>query len=216
MGPLPAHGAPTTLGPVTSDIPRSTVWKSRLVFFGGLLAGLGLLAAAAAQDEPPLGLWITGGLLTAFFGYCVGSAVVFRLRNPTPEARAAAREEVLARRDSFLASSQQGAAGRGTLAYKATKTKADVLRTGVPGTAVITFIADGGRGNEFRQLVYLELDVSVDGAAPYQVRTGEFLTAASTGTVTPGRELVVKVDPADRQRVAVDWEESLRLRPGQR
>lgn len=201
-----------------SDVPQSTVWLSRLVFFGGLAIGIGLLAVAFTSDAPSVALWVWGGVLTAFFGYHVATAVVFRLRNPTPEARAAARAELLARRDALLDESGRGEPGRGALAHKATKGrgKSTVLRDGVPGTAVITFIADGHRGNEFTHLVYLELDVSVGGAPPYAVRTGEYLTAASTGTVTPGRELVVKVDPTDPQRVAVDWEESLRLRPEKR
>jgi hypothetical protein len=33
----------------------------------------------------------------------------------------------------------------------------------------------------------------------------------SSGSIAPGWELVVKVDPKDPQRVAVDWERSLRL-----
>ena len=92
------------------------------------------------------------------------------------------------------------------------RVKRDVLRRGFDATAIVTFLADGGRGNEFHQLVYLELEVFVDGRPPYGVRTGEYLTAASAGSVAPGRELVVKVDPQDAQRVAVDWERSLRLR----
>lgn len=36
-------------------------------------------------------------------------------------------------------------------------------------------------------------------------------TPAATGTLAPGRELVVKVDPEDPQRAAVNWERSLPL-----
>lgn len=200
------------LAPVPSDVPQSTVWVNRVVFFGGLAIGLGLLAAAYASDEPPVALWVVGGLLTAFFGYNVATAVAFRLRNPTPEAREAARAQIVARRDALRGEQAESGPGRGTVAHRASKGKAAVLRDGAPGTAVITFIADGNRGNDSTHLVYLELDVSVGGPAPYPVRTGEYLTAASTGTVSPGRELVVKVDRADPQRVAVDWDQSLRLR----
>lgn len=56
-------------------------------------------------------------------------------------------------------------------------------------------VADGHMKVGFAHLVYLELDVTVAGAPAYQVRTGELLTPAATGTSTPGRELVVKVDP---------------------
>ncbi len=59
--------------------------------------------------------------------------------------------------------------------------------------------------------MHLELDVTVPGSATYQVKTGEYLTAASTGSVAPGRRLRVNVLPDDPQRVAVDWERSLRL-----
>lgn len=203
---------PAILTPVPSDVPQSTVWISRVVFFGGLAVGLALLAWAATSPEPPLALWVIGGLLTAFFGYNVATAVIFRLRHPDPDERAAARAEILARRDALRGDTAQPGPSRGSLANRASKGKDAVLRDGVPGTALITFIADGGRGNDFTQLVYLELDVAVGDAAPYPVRTGEYLTAASTGSVAPGRELVVKVDRADPQRVAVDWEQTLRLR----
>lgn len=201
------------LAAVPSDVPQSTVWMSRLIFFGGLALGIGLLALAVVSENPPAALWVFGGLLTAFFGYTVATAVAFRLRNPTPEARAAARAEIMARRDALRGDAAESGPSRGSIANRASKGKAAVLRDGVPGTALITFIADGGRGNDMTQLVYLELDVSVDGAPPYPVRTGEYLTAASTGSVAPGRELRVKVDRTDPHRVAVDWEQTLRLRP---
>jgi hypothetical protein len=87
-----------------------------------------------------------------------------------------------------------------------------VLRDGADTSAVVTFVADGHRANEFRQLVYLELQVTPPGGGePYEVRTGEFVNAASAGSLTPGRKLWVKVGPADPQRVAVDWDRSLRL-----
>ena len=76
----------------------------------------------------------------------------------------------------------------------------------------MTFLADVD-GGELPCLVYLELEVTPRFGPSYTVKTGEELTAASVGTVAPGRELVVRVDPEDRGRVAVDWEVSLRRRP---
>lgn len=71
-------------------------------------------------------------------------------------------------------------------------TRPATLRSGIDGTAVVRFLADGHRANEFTHLAYLELEVTVAGGLPYQVETGEYL------------------NPADPTRVAVDWERSLR------
>lgn len=97
-------------------------------------------------------------------------------------------------------------------AFLATKYKKDVLRTGVEGTALITALEYGGRSSSSQSLVYFEMSVTVPGKEPYDVATGEYVTMASAGSVAPGRELVVKVDPNDGSRVAVDWDRTLRLR----
>ena len=97
------------------------------------------------------------------------------------------------------------------VAHQATKRKKAILGSGLDGSAVVTFLADGNRGNQFEQLVYLELDVTVGERPCYPVRTGEYVTATSSGSLSPGRRLVVKVDPVDPQQVAVDWDRSLRL-----
>ncbi|HSL59643.1 MAG TPA: hypothetical protein VK866_17480 [Acidimicrobiales bacterium] len=181
--------------------------RFRLVIVGGALVGAVLVAVAALVPDTPAWLWWVGLPLLVVDGTLVLIGLRFRLRHRTPEARADALAAVQARREVVARP-----ADRSTLAHRATKHKKDVLRDGVDGTAVVQFLADGGRANEFRQLVYLELEVTVPGSPPYLVRTGEYLTAASSGTVQPGAELVVKVDPADGDRVAVDWEQSLRLR----
>jgi hypothetical protein len=186
---------------VVADVPRSTKWKVRVIAFGGLLAGLTFLAIPPLVDwSLVVPLWIFGLPLTGVFGYMIGYGLIFRLRHPDPAERAAARERVL---DTGPGASPHA---RSFFARQATKDKDRVLRSGVDGTAVVTFIADGHMKVGFAHLVYLELDVTVAGAPPCQVRTGELLTPAATGTLTPGRQLVVKVDPEDPQRVAVDWE----------
>lgn len=174
------------------------------MFYGGTLAGIGLLVAAATADDPPLWWWVLGAVVVVVLGVPSALGAIFRFRHP--EDRAQALAQLGAR-----AAESQALVDRGNLAHRATKFKKEVLRDGVEGTAVVTFLADGGRANEFRQLVYLELDVTVAGRTPYQVRTGEHLNAASAGSVSPGRTLHVRVDQADPQRVAVDWERSLRL-----
>ncbi len=193
----------------------------RAVMVADLMVGLVLLALAAQGGRP--WLWPIGAVLTLMGGVFTEEWIRFRVKYPTAEAREAYRDRAIEQYQQRIealnagGSQTEGRAERNKIAHLAAKDRARVLRTGVDGTAVIVFLADANRGNEFEQLVYLELDVRTGGgSAPYRVRTGEYLTAASTGSAVPGRELVVKVDPADPQRVAVDWEKSLRWAPGGR
>jgi hypothetical protein len=185
---------------------RVSTWTLRVVVYGGAVAGLALVAAAIATEDAPGWWWLAGIPLALVCGTLAAIWISFRIRHPSREQRQQVFEQIEARRESVGRPLEQS-----RVAYRATKHKQAVLRSGVDGTAMVTYLADGRRANEFRQLVYLELDVRVGDAAPYRVNTGEFLTAASAGSVSPGRELHVKVDPADPQRVAVDWDRSLRL-----
>lgn len=185
---------------------RVSTWTLRVVVYGGLLTGVAMVVAAVRADDPPQWWWV-GIPLALVCGLLVSIWIRFRLRFPSKEARL-----------KYLAGMQERRRvlgeplDRSRVATRATRHKKAVLRNGADAAAVITFVADGHRANEFRQLVYLELRVTPpDGGAPYDVRTGEFLNAASAGSATPGRQLWVKVDPADPQRVAVDWDRSLRL-----
>jgi len=191
---------------VPTAVPRSTVWTARLVFFGGLAVGVGLLVWAVASPAPPVGLWVAGGAITAFFGYHVATAVAFRLRYRTPEERDAARERLVMGADGHAREE-----ARGLLAKQATRYTTEVLRTGRPAAAVVTFAADGHRDDDARRLVYLELDVSAHGSRPRRVRTGDYVAPATLAALVPGATLEVKVDPADPDRVAVDWARTLPL-----
>lgn len=175
-----------------------------MIFFGGLAVGLGLLGWAAMSAEPPVWAWVVGGLLTAFFGYHVATAVAFRLRYRTPEEREAARERLLMGPDGHAREE-----ARGILAKQATTFTAEVLRIGRPATGVVVFAADGHREDDARKLAYLELDVSAHGATPHRVRTGDWVAPATLRALVPGVTLEVRVDPADPDRVAVDWPRSL-------
>ncbi|KGM15028.1 hypothetical protein N867_12720 [Actinotalea fermentans ATCC 43279 = JCM 9966 = DSM 3133] len=175
-----------------------------MIFFGGLFVGLGLLGWAAVSPEPPVWAWVVGGLLTAFFGYNVASAVVFRLRYRTPEERDAARERLLMGPDGHAREE-----ARGILAKQATTYTDEVLRIGRTATGVVVFAADGNHEHDTRRLAYLELDVSAYGAKPHRVRTGDWVAPATLRALVPGVALEVKVDPADPDRVAVDWPRSL-------
>ena len=68
-----------------------------------------------------------------------------------------------------------------------------------------------------RYLVYLELAVTVGADPPYAVCTGEYLTSRTKygwrlSSLWVGRELAVRVDPNNRERVAVDWTKSEQVR----
>lgn len=205
---MPSRASTRETRAVPSDVPRSTVWKARVIFFGGLAVGAALLGLAATQDDPPVALWIVGGLVTAFFGYHVATAVVFRLRYRTPEEREAARERLIMGPDGHARE-----AAWGLLAKQATRYAAEVLRTGHAATAVVAFAADGRHDDGGRTLVYLELDVSAHGARPRRVRTGDYVSPATKAALAPGATLEVKVDPAHPDRVAVDWARTLPALP---
>lgn len=200
------------------EIKPSTKYAVRTFLVLVLLGGLALLGAASRSSAAPGWWWWLGGGMVFVGGGFVVEFVRYRLKYPTPEAREKHRQEVFAKWQTHRAVIDQGRAEEGEkvdrqrVAREASRYKAAVLRAGVDGTAVVTFIADVRYGTESEHLVYLELEVTVGEAAPYQVRTGEYLTVASSGAVAPGRQLDVKVDPADPLRVAVDWERSLRLK----
>lgn len=185
---------------------RASKWTLRVAVYGGAVTGVALIAAAVRADDPR-GWWLAVGIpLAVVCGGLASIWIVFRLRHRTAQDRDQYFEQLEARRKEV-----GRPLDRPRLARRATRHKKAVLRSGTDATAVVTFLADGLRANEYQQLVYLELEVRLPGQAPYQVKTGEYLNAASAGSVAPGRELRVRVDPDDRQRVAVDWERSLRV-----
>lgn len=192
---------------VTSG-PGTARWRAaRVAVYCAAVVGVGLLVAAGVADDPPAWWWLAGVPLAAVCGPLALTAIVFRLRHRSPEERQRVWDALEERREAAT----RAPLDRSTIAHRATKHKNDVLRSGADARAVVTFIADGHRANEYRHLVYLELEVTVPGSPPYEVKTGEYLNAASAGSVAPGRELLVKVDPHDHGRVAVDWERTLRL-----
>ena len=180
-------------------------WLPKLAVVIADLAGIALIVLWATTDDAPT-WWLVAGiaLLVVFLPIL---AIGIRFWTMDPDERAARLAATRARSEQL-----HGTVDRSRLAHRATKHKKQVLATGTPAEALVTFLADGGRASEFRSLVYLELEVHADGVEPWEVRTGEYVTAASSGTLEPGAVLRVKVDPADPQRVAVDWDETLRLR----
>lgn len=178
----------------------------RTAVYAGGAVGIALIVSAVRSDDPR-DWWLPVGIPLAVLGGGLAFIWIrFRLKYRTPEQREEYFDKLAAQREQI-----GRPLDRSRLAHRATRYKKDVLRTGTDATAVVTFLADGKRANEFQQLVYLELEVTPPGQAPYHVKTGEYLNAASAGSVAPGKDLWVKVDPEDPQRVAVDWEQTLRL-----
>lgn len=188
----------THVGPVARWLPKIVVVVADVV-------GIALIVRWATGDDPPIWWLLVGIVLVAMFFPLLLIGVRFWTMSSEERDRrlgaASAKSERL-----------HGQVDRSRFAHRAAKENRDVLTSGVPAEALVTLLADGGRANEFRSLVYIELEVHRDGADPYAARTGEYVTAASSGTLEPGAVLQVKLDPADPQRVAVDWEASLRLR----
>jgi hypothetical protein len=177
----------------------------RYSFYGCVIGAAYLLYDAITGDDAPAWQWIGSiAVLVVLVPLIVGA---WRFRRLDPEERQARLEAMNAR-----VASTSGEVARYKRIHDSSKSKDAVLRDGVEGTAIIVAISDGGRASEFRSLVGLELEVHLPARSPYVVETGEWATAASTGSIEPGRELVVKVDRNDPDRVAVDWDASLRLR----
>jgi hypothetical protein len=194
--------------PPTVEPGRLSTWTLRGVVYGGFTVGVALVVSAVRSDDPPSWWWTVGIPLTILCGALVSVWVSMRLRFRSRDERMAYIAGLANERTEI-----GRPLDRSRHAYRATRRKKAVLRSGMDATAIVTFLADGRRANEFRQLVYLELEVTPpDGGEPYQVKTGEFVTAASAGSLAPGSDLWVKVDPADPLQVAVDWEQTLRLR----
>lgn len=189
---------------MTGELNSSTRWLIRLTLWAHLAVGTALLISAVMSVDAPGWQWFIGITLVLISGPLTLLGLHNMLRYPTPEARRRRLEELAQQRAALQ---EQAAPGR--IAHQATKYKKEVLRHGTDATALVTRLADGSRGNDTQQLVYLELTIESRDGSTYPVRTGEYLTAASSGSVAPGRRLAVRVDPHDPHRVAVDWDRSL-------
>lgn len=83
-----------------------------------------------------------------------------------------------------------------------------VVRTGLSGTAQVTSMTQTGMSLNDQPQIDMELLVNVPGRAPYTARRKEFVPLILLGRLGSGMPLPVKVDPADPQRVIVDWQAS--------
>ena len=77
-----------------------------------------------------------------------------------------------------------------------------LLAEGVAGSARIVGARDTGERLAGNHVLDLELVVSLDGVAPYSTVLRVPIAGSDTAPYTVGREFTVRVDPADRTKLA--------------
>ena len=80
-----------------------------------------------------------------------------------------------------------------------------VLAAGIPGQATITGLTQTGMYLNEQPRIKMNLLVTLPGRAPYTVEHSEFVPLILLSRLTNGSPLAVRVDPANPQKVAVDW-----------
>ncbi|MGH2693055.1 MAG: hypothetical protein ACRDHM_11240 [Actinomycetota bacterium] len=77
---------------------------------------------------------------------------------------------------------------------------------GVPGTATILGMRQTGMQLNDQPQIELRLQVSTQMHGAYEVNLKEWVPLMMLGVLSSGRPLPVKVDPANPQRVVIEWE----------
>ena len=80
---------------------------------------------------------------------------------------------------------------------------------GVAGQATITGMRQTGVYVNEQPQIELQLQVQTEMHAPYQATVKEYVPLMMLGTLTSGRPLPVKVDPANPQRLVIEWENAM-------
>jgi hypothetical protein len=96
--------------------------------------------------------------------------------------------------------------GFGLRARRAAADDDRLATTGLVGTALITGLTQTGTSLNDQPQVEMELLVTIPGRrAPYEARRKEFVPVILLGRLSSGLPLPVRVDPADPQRLVIDW-----------
>lgn len=80
-----------------------------------------------------------------------------------------------------------------------------LLKTGVPARAVIRELHDTGVTVNNAPQIKMLLEVFPQTGIPYLVETKMLISRLQTSAFQPGMELAVKIDPNDKDKVAVDF-----------
>jgi Protein of unknown function (DUF3592) len=104
-----------------------------------------------------------------------------------------------------------GAVGLGLLfwgrKWRRASVEADRIRTqGVAGNATITGMRQTGVTLNEQPQIELQLQVTTEMHGAYPVTVKEYVPLMLLGALSSGRPLPVKVDPANPQRVIIEWE----------
>jgi hypothetical protein len=81
-----------------------------------------------------------------------------------------------------------------------------ILATGIPGTAQITGLSQTGMYINYQPQIQMNLLVSLPGRPPYGATHKEVVPLILLSRLAPGAMLAVKVDPADPQKIVIDWQ----------
>jgi hypothetical protein len=81
-----------------------------------------------------------------------------------------------------------------------------LLTSGVAGQAAVTGLTQTGMYLNENPQVAIDLLVELPGRAPYPVQRKEFVPLILLGRLSSGAPLPVRVDPADPQRLVIDWQ----------
>lgn len=79
-------------------------------------------------------------------------------------------------------------------------------QAGLDGTAKILSVTDTGASFNQRPEVDLELEIEVQGRAPYRVRQRHLVPRDSAPRLRQGEILRVKIDPGVADRLLIDWQ----------
>jgi hypothetical protein len=106
-----------------------------------------------------------------------------------------------------MASNSMAQATATMAAFNAGPALANTLAvSGVDGNAVITGSTPTGQQSNLNPVYALDMTVTAPGLAPYQVTHTTEVNTLRVAQVTVGRQLPVRVNPADPSQMLVQWE----------
>ncbi|MEE8498221.1 MAG: hypothetical protein V3S62_06785 [Acidimicrobiia bacterium] len=82
----------------------------------------------------------------------------------------------------------------------------DLRATGVAGTATITSLGETGVTVNGSPIIEFGLEVDTTAHAPYPTTIRQRTPRLLLGTFLPGGTVAVRVDPTNREHLAIDWE----------
>jgi hypothetical protein len=84
-------------------------------------------------------------------------------------------------------------------------TQVRLAQVGVPAKATIGQVRPTGALVNFNPVAELDLEVTVEGKAAYQVTTSQAIPQVLLPQLVPGGPLAVRVDPEDPSSLMIDW-----------